>query len=85
MLGKGADYFLHPKIEKKAVKPINSKLRKEGGGCWSGLRYEAVFAAFYMLKNIYIYVNFYLPACVSLCNVLLYHVVWLIHVAYVLH
>lgn len=32
VLGKGADYFLHPKIEKKAVKPINSKLRKEGGG-----------------------------------------------------
>lgn len=31
VLGKGADYFLHPKIEKKAVKPINSKLRKEGG------------------------------------------------------
>lgn len=32
VLGKGADYFLHPKIEKKAVKPVNSKLRKEGGG-----------------------------------------------------
>lgn len=31
VLGKGADYFLHPKIEKKAVKPINSKLKKEGG------------------------------------------------------
>ncbi|XP_056001270.1 uncharacterized protein LOC125653965 isoform X2 [Ostrea edulis] len=31
VLGKGADYFLHPKIEKKAVKPVNSKLRKEGG------------------------------------------------------
>lgn len=51
VLGKGADYFLHPKIEKKAVKPINSKLRKEGGGCWSGLRYEDFFAAFYMLKK----------------------------------
>lgn len=65
VLGKGADYFLHPKIEKKAVKPINSKLRKEGGGCWSGLRYEAVFAAFYMLKK-YIHLCKFLFTCLCI-------------------
>lgn len=32
VLGKGVDYFLYFKIEKKVVKFINSKFRKEGGG-----------------------------------------------------
>ncbi|KAK3102844.1 hypothetical protein FSP39_014374 [Pinctada imbricata] len=31
MFGKGADDFLHPKIEPVAKKTVNSKLRKQGG------------------------------------------------------
>lgn len=32
MFGNEADAFLHPKIEKQAKKPLNSKLVKQGGG-----------------------------------------------------
>lgn len=54
VLGKGADYFLHPKIEKKAVKPINSKLRKEGGGLM------------YIVLNMHFYLAFCM-ICMYLC------------------
>lgn len=68
VLGKGADYFLHPKIEKKAVKPINSKLRKEGGGLmYIVLRH--FYLAFCMIC-MYLCIGVY--PCMSVQNVSIY-------------
>lgn len=47
LYGKGADYFLHPKMENKAqVKKVNPKLRRQGGRAgadvlWQTLRHDS--------------------------------------------